>query len=846
MSANTVQMSVAQRSSADVAEMVRCAHCTLPVPAGLINPAFGRDEQFCCHGCKTVYAVLRGCGLEKFYGLREADGAAPTAAKTTGRKYEEFDDAAFEALYVRAIPDGTRSVELVLEGVDCAACIWLLEKLPTVVRGVIEARLNLAHSMLEVTWDPQIVGLSRIARAVDSLGYPPHPARDAATRDIRREEDRKLLIRIGVAGAAAGNVMLFAFALYGGFFQGIDPEYLAFFRWFSMAIGVVCLAWPGSVFFRGAWAAIRTRSAHLDLPIALALAAGGIAGVWNTITGFGEIYFDSLTSLVFLLLVGRWIQRRQQRWATDAVELLHSLTPTAVRRVDPDGVRDVPIEAIELGDIVEVWAGETIPVDGVVESGQSTIDESLLTGESRPIDVAGEQGVCAGTTNLSSTLRIRAVATGSQTRVGKLMQLVERGTRQQAPVVRFNDRVAAWFTFIVLFAGLATFLLWVRVSPRIAIDNAASLLIVTCPCMLGLATPLIVTLAIGRSAKRGILVKGGEALEALARRGTLILDKTGTLTHGRMKVEAWHGSDDAKPLVAALEAHSAHPIARALVEAFADGGACARRIPLPVERVSQTIGGGIEGWVDGRRVIVGAPAFVQKRLQADILPASSFDRDAAAGRVSDSVVSNIDSVLGAAQTPILVAVDGAIVAVAGLGDPIRNDANVAIDEVRRLGWQVEILSGDHPLVATAVGQRLGIPPQDVRGGATPEIKLARVQSAATRGPVIMVGDGVNDAAALAAATVGIAVHGGAEASMAAADVYLRQPGLAPIVDLIHSGRHILRTVRRCLAVSLVYNLVGGALAITGVIHPLMAAIMMPLSSLSVTAMALSPMRRRSV
>ncbi len=399
---------------------------------------------------------------------------------------------------------------------------------------------------------------------LDSLGYPPHPARDVRARELQRHEDHRFLIRIGVAAACAGNVMTLAFALYGGMFSGIEAEYARLFRWTSMLFCAVALLWPGSLFFRGAWAALRTRTAHLDLPIALGLLAGGLAGSVNVIRDRGEIYFDSLTMLVFLLLVGRWIQRRQQRWAGDAVELLFSLTPTSARRLKDEGIEEVPIEAVTPGDRVEVRAGDSVPVDGTVLEGQSTLDQSLLSGESHLVPVEPGQGVHAGTVNVASRLVIRVEAVGGQTRVGRLMSLVEECSRRRAPIVQFADRVAGWFVVTLLTLAAVTFAVWLWIAPQRAIGNAVTLLIVACPCGLGLATPLALTVALGRAARRGILIKGGEVLERLARPGVMILDKTGTVTAGRTKVVSWVGDENAQSWVAALEAHSAHPVGVAL------------------------------------------------------------------------------------------------------------------------------------------------------------------------------------------------------------------------------------------------------------------------------------------
>jgi Cu2+-exporting ATPase len=830
------------------AHEVRCAHCGDRVPRGLVE--HDAPLQFCCAGCRTVYQVIHGCGLDRYYAIRREANGEITPARITSRRYGEFDDATFRRLYVREIGNGFASVELFLPAAHCAACVWLVEKLPRVAAGVIEARLDLRRALVRIVWDERATTLAEIARALDSLGYAPAPARSAGMREARRAADRRQIISLGVAGACAGNVMLLALAMYSGMFDAIEPQYLRLFRWVSMAISLVSLAWPGRVFFRGAWSALRTRTLHLDVPIALGLGAGAVWGAVSTIRGSGEIYFDSLSVLVFALLLGRFIQSRQQRWAADAVELLFSLTPTSARVVGDDGAaHEAAIEAVQPGMIVEVRAGDSIPVDGVVTRGSSSIDQSMLTGESRPVDVREGMGVAAGAVNLSSTLRLRVEATGEDTRVGRLMRMVEECAQRRAPIVRLADRIAGWFVAAMLLLALATAGIWMMLDPSRAVDNAIALLIVTCPCALGLATPLAMTVAIGSAARNGALIKGGDVLEKLATPhgrgvGTILLDKTGTITCGRLSAVKYLGDESIKPMISAVETHSSHPIALALARDFAPrAGDSETNLDARwmVSDVRQTLGAGIEASVisqgeNGRRsmhVVIGSPRFVRS-LAARSKPELEWaERDLACECEP--------------LTPVLVAMDGEVVAAIGLGDPIRDDAPGAVALMRRAGWRVRIVSGDRASVVRSVGARLGLLPDDCVGDATPEQKLAIVRqtlaevaagrASGSAAPVIMVGDGVNDAAALAAASVGIAVHGGAEASLAAADVYLNRPGLLPIVELLDAARRTRRVVRRNLAASLFYNTVAAALAMTGVINPLIAAVLMPVSSLSVVAIS---------
>jgi Cu2+-exporting ATPase len=566
--------------------------------------------------------------------------------------------------------------------------------------------------------------------------------------------------------------------------------------------------WCAGVFYRGAWGSFKTRRLHMDVPITVGIVAGFVWGLHNTVTGRGEIYFDSVTVLIFLLLVGRFVQRRQQRSAARATELLFSIAPSTARLVEDHGVREVPVTALAEGDLVELRAGDSVPADGVVTSGSSSLDLSLLTGEPLPVGVEPGDPVHAGTVNVSGRLQIRVATTGENTRVGRILRLVEENAQRRAPVVRLADRISGWFVVAVLTLAAATLIIWLGIDSERAVDNAVALLIVSCPCALGLATPLAVAAAIGRAARSGILIKGGDAIEQLASTGRMFLDKTGTITEGTMSLVRWTGDHGLRSAVAALEAHSSHPIAVALMRDLeSDGG-------VKVEDVRQHPGQGMSGRWQGHDLLIGAPSFVAESSSS-----------------SEDWLSHIDEMVADGLTPLVVAVDGVVAAAAALGDPIRPDSSSTLKEIRRMGWSAEVLSGDHSGTVRSVMRQIGV--EEGRGDAGPEEKADIVAAAAAVDRAVMVGDGVNDAAALAAADVGVGVHGGAEATLAAADVYLSQPGLAPIVDLLRGSRRTLGVIRRNLVFSLGYNLVAATLAISGHMHPLLAAILMPLSSITV-------------
>jgi Cu2+-exporting ATPase len=765
----------------------------------------GAREQFCCGGCRTAFRIIHDHGLDTFHDTTGGRDGPVAAGLPLGRSFEEFDHATFRELYVRRTPDGLAQVDLYLEGVHCGACVWLVERVPLVVPGVARAELNIRRSVARVVWDDAAVPLSEIARTLDSLGYRPHPFRGLEVEAMRRREDRAMLVRIGVAGAIAANVMLAALALYSGQFGGMDGPYERFFRWVSLVLTTPALFGPGRVFFAGAWGSIRTKTLHMDLPIALALLVGWIRGTVNTIADSGPIYFDGLATLTFALLAGRFLQQRGQRAAADSAELLYSMSPLTARVVEASGTREVPAQALLPGMMLDVRAGESFAADGTVASGRSRVDLALLTGESGPVSVRVGDRVYAGTTNVSGALRVRVDSAGEESRLARILQQVEDSVRRRAPVVQLANRLAGWFVAVVLVIAAATVLFWYPRNPAAAVDNAIALLVVTCPCALALATPLAVSMAIGRAARSGILIKGGDALERLATPGTLLLDKTGTITESRVALAAWDGPDWVKPLVLALERESSHPVAAGFRRAFEGAEA------LEASLTTHTVGGGIDGMVEGCHVVVGSPSFVEAR--------AAYRRPLAA--------------LPARLTPVLVAVDGVIVASAGFGDPIRTDARASIASLRARGWKVGILSGDHRDVVAAVGRTLGVPESECVGGATPEEKLRVVERAGRDGTVVMVGDGVNDAAAIAAASVGVGVHGGAEACLSTADVYLARAGLAPLVTLMDGASRTIGVIRRNIAFSIGYNLIGATLAVTGVITPLIAAVLMPASSLTV-------------
>jgi len=806
---NAAPQLTAQAPAAEAHES--CAHCGLPVAARDVT---GAAPFFCCAGCRTVFEIVHAAGLSGYYSYRDRSAAVPVRVRAA-RKYQELDDSVFQAQHCRAGANGEASIELMLEGVHCSACVWLVERVGRVVPGVTSARLDLSRNVVALTWDSKRTQLSQVARGLASLGYAPHPLGESGAAGSRTRE-RELLLRLGIAGAAAGNVMLMAFALYSGAFSGMEQQYWSLFRWASWAIATPTVFWAGGVFLRGGWAAVRTRTPHMDLPVSIGILVGYVGGSISTFTGRGEIYFDSLCTLIFLLLVGRHLQHGHHRRSTSQSELLLALAPQTAHLQGEAGERDVPAAGVEVGACVRVGPGERIPVDGVVRSGTASIDTSLLTGEPMPVEAKVADRVYAGTTCQAGELLVRVESAGAATRLGRLMASVEATQRQRPPIVRLADRVAGHFVVGILGVAAFTLLLWLRLDPRLAVDHTVALLVVTCPCALGMATPLAVSVALGRAANAGILFKGGEFMEELARPGVIVFDKTGTLTLGHPELVAWLGDAAWQAPLRAAEAQSGHPLARSIQRAFPEND-------LIAEEMAELPEGGLSARVAGERLLVGSPALLRREL----------------GSLPPWAERLVTSHAEAGRTPVVVAAGGLVRAIAAFGDSVRPEARENLARLRRLGFRFEILSGDHQAVVDGVAHELGIASKDARGGQSPEAKLSRIAELRQRGErVIMVGDGVNDAAAMAAATVGFAVHGGAETCLRAADVFATRGGLAPVTAAVEGSRRTLAAIRRGIAISLAYNLLGIGLAVSGLLSPLLAAIMMPLSSISVVSLAL--------
>jgi len=705
--------------------------------------------------------------------------------------------------------------------VHCIACSWLTEKVLLERQHAKFAELNLGSSVIEIVFNPAEVRLSALARALDRVGYTPHPILEKSESALRRRETRSLLARLGIAAASAGNIMLLAVSQYAGDVTGIEAGYSTLFRWVSFGLALPAVIYSAYPYYRGAWSGLRRGMLHMDLPISLGIIATFSISAVATLRNSGAVYFDSVSMLIFLLLTGRLVLQRAGRWAADASETLLGLTPRVARRIEGSATCEILLNDVHVGDRLRVLPGEIVPVDGQLDSADGWVSESHLTGEPGAAHRMNGEMLYAGSNVERSPIEITASAVGELTKLSRLGELMRFASSRRAPVVGVMDRIAGYFVGGVLMLAACTIILWLFIDPSRALWNAAALLVVACPCALGLATPVALATAMGRAARRGIFIRSQDGVERLASVNYVILDKTGTLTEGNLGIVRAHFAEELSDsdrneilhAVAALEKYSGHAIAGAFAESETFG--------VIIENCRVIPGAGIEGIVNGESFVIGSEGFVADRSSfISPLIARAAREDAAAG-----------------LTLAWVARGRKVVAIYSLGDRLRSDSATALSDLRNIGMNLEILSGDQPQSVRNAAEQLNV--NVWRGRAMPEDKVKRVEELlAADKKVAMVGDGVNDAAALSLATVGISAAGSAEVARDAADVFVSETrGVSAIAESFKLSRRAMRVIRANLAVAVAYNLVGATLAMSGLVGPLAAAILMPVSSLTVLLIA---------
>ena len=786
----------------------RCFHCGEALPPGAVQRVTidGVQRPVCCPGCAAVAGLIADSGLADFYRYRE--GPAPTPPQMPADEWNAYDRDSVQQGFVRDLGDGRREAVILVEGLYCAACAWLIEHVLSPVDGVDSVDVNPATGRALLRWHAERVALSTLFRRIADAGYCPHPLGVDEAEPLSARERRAALKRLAVAGLGMMQVMMYAVGLYAGAIHAdMDPAIAGLLRNVSLLVATPVVFYAGAPFFRGAWRDLRAGRPGMDVPVALAIGGAYSASVWNTLIAGGEVYFDSVTMFVFFLSVARFFEMGARHRASRRTGALAHMLPATALRLGGDAPQRVALRELAVGDRVRVRVGEPVPADGRIVAGESRLDESLLTGEPMPVERGPGSEVIGGSVNDTAPIDVEITRIGPDTLVASIVRLLDRAQAQRPPIAQTADRVARWFVVGVLLAALGTALAWSQIAPGEAFAITLAVLVVTCPCALSLATPAALVAATARLARGGLLVTRARALEGLAHADHIVLDKTGTLTHGRLSVRATETMQrvevgEARALAAALEAHSEHPIARA----FAPYAGAHEASDVQIER-----GRGIAGRVAGKWLRLGRPDWV-------------------AGLAGGGDTS-------AAETVVVLGDEQGVLARFRLADTVRADAPGAVAALQRMGLAVEICSGDAEGPVAAVAAELGIDEWHAR--QTPQDKLARLADLQGRGRrLVMLGDGVNDAPVLAGADVSVAMGTGSALAQTSADMVLAGRRLADLAEGVDHARRALRVIRQNLAWAAAYNTVALPLAMAGLVAPWMAALGMSASSLLVVANAM--------
>ncbi len=792
---------------------VQCVHCLQETSRSSAITALidGETKQFCCHGCLGVYELVHSNSLDAFYKQRcnWQPGPPPNSAK--------LNTAAFSDSVT--ISNNESRIDLLLSGIRCSSCVWLIEKFLMKQEGILSARVNYATHRATITWNVEKTTLNTIIQAVRSIGYLPHPLLQTGSSDLFAREREELLLRFGTAGFFSMQLMLFTAALYAGFFQGIEHRYKLAFQLISWALATPVLFYAGFPFLSSAFHSIKRRTLNMDLLVALGSLSAYLYSVAMIPLG-GEVFFDTSAMIITFILLGRFLEAGSRLKAGNAIAELAELQPHDALLISESGETTlVPLTSVHSGDMIEVIPGDRIPLDGTVIEGEAEVNESMLTGESNPVMKKPGSDLFAGTFSINGRLRIKVTGNAESTLLSRIIRTVEEAQARKAPIQGIADKTAGYFVPATIVLAIATFLYWKLTSGLTvtALMNAVAVLVIACPCALGLATPLAILVGTTAAGKRGILVKGGDIFETVSKTTTVILDKTGTITTGNPSITDLHDyaiTTSFLQQVASLEAASEHPAGRAIAAAW-------QGERQKVEQFRATAGRGVSGVIDTKIWRAGSRAFIREEgvvlLPEDEQRASELEQEG--------------------KTVVLVAAGNTLAGMIALIDDLRPDALPLIAGLRKKGFSLKILTGDNRGVADYIATKCGI--TDVQAGLGPLEKAAIIRALKANGEcVMMVGDGINDAPALTEASIGITLGHASGIALESAGVAILKDDLRLIDTLIESSSKCFAIIRENLVWAFSYNLIALPLAMTGLLHPIISALLMATSSLVVVSNSL--------
>lgn len=798
-----------------VSRAADCYHCGQPIPddVHLAVAIDGEPKAMCCHGCEAVAQAIVANHLEDYYRHRTSlPATAQELVPDELRKLAVYDHPDIQKSFVIDAGEHTREAVLILEGITCAACIWLNERHLLQLPGVKMVNVNYATHRARIAWDEREIQLSKILSEIQLLGYHAHPYNAHSSDALRKQRRSVDLRRLFVAGLASAQVMMFAIALYAGaWYYDMEHDTAQLMRWASLILSVPVMMYSAIPFYRSAWYALKTRHLNMDVPVTLAVISAFVGSAWVTWHGDGVVYFDTITMFVFILLASRFLEQGAREKSVEAAENLLKLAPAMATRIQGAQQEIVPVLELQAGDTILAKPGEAIAADAVVTQGESSADEALLTGESRPVPKHAGDSVIAGSINLEGPLYLRVTGVGENTVLAGIVRMLDRAQAQKPRLAQIADRVAGYFTIALLVLTVIVGGVWLAVAPERTFAIVLAVLVVTCPCALSIAAPAAIAAAGSSLLRRGILLTSGHALETLARVNHVVLDKTGTLTFGKPMLErvmplAELDEPRCKLIAASLEQASEHPLAASFL------GAVEPEQLLAVNEPQNLPGKGVVGSIDGVRYSLG---------NRHLLPTAAPATEGIAPGASLVWLCDAERVLAAFV----------------LSDQLRPEARELVRDLKQSGIELTMLSGDAESAVRHAAEELGI--EDYRAGQHPQDKLAALQAMQAAGDVVaMVGDGVNDAPVLAGAQVSIAMGGGTQVARSSSDIVLLSENLRDVAVALRTSRHAMTVMKSNFAWAVAYNLLALPFAVLGYIPPWLAAIGMSASSLIVVLNAL--------
>jgi len=766
------------------------------------------EHYFCCKGCQGVYHLLNAEGLDTFY---DKLGDTKLQPATQENSYlEKFDLEGFKNKYIHIDEDGLYEINLIIEGIHCSACVWLNEKVLHKTDGVIEATINYTNNKAKVVWDPDVVQLSQLIETIRSIGYNAYPY-DPKLQEERAISTRKTYYtRILVAVFGAMNIMWLAVAHYAGYFSGMQQSFKDILNVAEFILATPVLFYSGWIFFRGAYYGYKNNIVNMDTLVASGALSAYIYSIYAMITQHGEVYFDSVVMIITFVLVGKYLEVLSKKSAVDTLDSIMGSTPTEVTVLQDAAKALVSIENIIVDDMIELKPGEKVVIDGEVTWGEASFDESSLTGENEPIYKKQGDSILSGSICLDSVIHYKATANASNSMLTSIVSLLEESITKKPHIEQLANTVSGYFSTIILLIALLTFVGWYFTmgSFETALIVGISVIVIACPCALGLATPMATLVGIGIAAKRGILFKEATFLETMAKADILALDKTGTITEGKPSVVDAEIFEDFSPsTLHALVNTSNHPISKGIKIYLEQNYEDIK--PLILEDIRSIEAKGLSAQYNGQTLLGG---------NADLLQNLTID-------------TNSENAL------FFFSIDNKLVARFELTDTIREGTKEAIESIKALGVDIVMLTGDHKQSANKVASQVGI--ETVHAKLLPQDKASMIDTFHRKGHiVVMVGDGINDAIALASSDIAIAMGNGADVAINVSDIVLLDEKPLRLYDSFKLSRRTFLAVKENLSFSLLYNVIAVPLAILGYVNPLVAALSMSLSSLIVVGNSL--------